>query len=642
MSHDATSSSPSPAPASHPGPAHDAGGAPAVIALSGRKFMIAAVLAAAIIVPVGRWVAPLPVWLMAAEVFATILGLFLLGSFKYQLHKNPLTYGMGLVIFATFLGVWWQENGDFGKPITGEEVSHWGHTLQHYLLSFHGLDDLVHIDTMLFILGLTFFVAVIAQTRLLEAISFSLLRANKGFVLPTVIAITAVVSVASGIFDGVSMIGLTIRTLVIILLLAQAPLSSIRYAVMVCTAVTTICGMWLAYGEPPNLIMKANLVHMETGQTFLNDMFFLRYCLPGAVLAYLCVAWSLRRKLAGTRVDMENMDVLDTHAATVRFLQAARHGEVLTPVEFVEAHRDKLHDKVPALVARLKKGEALGVALVREDVPIATRRALLAEYTDHALAQPLDQHYELESQGRSPGLDAKETEVKKVLVHLSQARRKAQTIGIIAMLPFVGLLITHGLNHHVPLCLASLAGFAVAMIAIWGIPKMRKLALHEAWHEYAEYYFLFPLFLSISLLTAVGFFDQLQDLLKHGIEHWGTGHVGFAQFTGATFLSAILDNNVVADFASRALIYLGHHPDTIGIMYVFALSQIAGYATGGCWTHIGCAQSVVAYSFIQRDVDSRYTPVSWIKEMTPVLVSIFVVLTAYIYLEAYLLKVLHG
>ena len=38
------------------------------------------------------------------------------------------------------------------------------------------------------------------------------------------------------------MIGLTIRTLVIILMLAAAPIEAVRYAVMVCTAVTTICG----------------------------------------------------------------------------------------------------------------------------------------------------------------------------------------------------------------------------------------------------------------------------------------------------------------------------------------------------------------------------------------------------------------
>ena len=64
---------------------------------------------------------------------------------------------------------------------------------------------------------------------------------------------------------------------------------------------------------------------------------------------------------------------------------------------------------------------------------------------------------------------------------------------------------------------------------------------------------------------------------------------------------------------------------------------VAVLALGGCWTHIGCAQSVVAYAFIQRDVDERYTPVQWIRDITPVIVKILVVLTALIYLEGALL-----
>ena len=108
--------------------------------------------------------------------------------------------------------------------------------------------------------------------------------------------------------------------------------------------------------------------------------------------------------------------------------------------------------------------------------------------------------------------------------------------------------------------------------------------------------------------------------------------MAFAQFLGSTFLSAILDNNIVADFASRGL-----HGLDITTLHLFAMAQIAGYALGGCWTHIGCAQSVVAYAFIQRDVDEHYTPVQWIREMTPVIVKILVVLTALIYLESALL-----
>ena len=62
------------------------------------------------------------------------------------------------------------------------------------------------------------------------------------------------------------------------------------------------------------------------------------------------------------------------------------------------------------------------------------------------------------------------------------------------------------------------------------------------------------------------------------------------------------------------------------MLQFFAMAQISGYALGGCWTHIGCAQSVVAFAFIQRDVDARYTPVQWIKEMTPVITQILVVM----------------
>jgi hypothetical protein len=144
----------------------------------------------------GRYVA-LPVWLLAAEVFATILGLFVFGSFRWQIHKNALTYGMLLVVIATFSQVatstWHVEIAQHG----------WIAWTQDHLLTFRGLDGLIHADTMLFILGLTWLVSVIAQTRLLEGITFFVLRRNNGAILPTVVAVTAVVAVASGILSGV-------------------------------------------------------------------------------------------------------------------------------------------------------------------------------------------------------------------------------------------------------------------------------------------------------------------------------------------------------------------------------------------------------------------------------------------------------
>jgi Na+/H+ antiporter NhaD/arsenite permease-like protein len=586
--------------------------------MSGRTFVIGCGIVACLLLVAGRAVA-LPVSLLAAELFATILGLFVFGSFTYQIHKNALTYGMAMVIVATFAGL---ETSAWHRQIADAGWSAWA--LEH-VLSFHGLDDLIHADTMLFILGLTFFVAVIAQTRMLEGVTFFLLRRNGGAILPTVIAVTAVVAFASGILDGVSMIGLTIRTLVIILMLAAAPKRAILQAVMICTTVTTVCGVWLAYGEPPNLIMKANL------DPRLGGLFFLRYCGPIAIVTYLVVVRHLRGQLAGSRVNLDTMDVLDANAEDVRFLQASRHGEVLTPVELVEAHAAHLQGKAPEIVTKLQRGTSLGRALVEAELPWEIRELLLGHYVSEELAASLDRHYVLDSMGDDEGAMMAEQWVDDTLAASANARRRAQLVGGVALIPFVGLLIIHGINHNVPLFLASFAGFGVALAGIGRIPKMRALALHEGRTEYAEYYFLFPLFLSITLLTQAGFFDQMSGLIRDGVASLGHGPVAWAQFSGATFLSAILDNNIVADFASRAL----EHFD-VQVLHLFAMAQIAGYALGGCWTHIGSAQSVVAYSFIQRDVDAAFTPVQWIGQMTPIILEMFAMITIVIAIESWL------
>ena len=592
---------------------------PPVAMLSSMWFVGGCAATAIALVTAGRYVT-LPVWLLAAEVFATILGLFVFGSFRWQIHKNALTYGMLLVVIATFSQVatstWQIEIAQQG----------WFAWTQHHLLSFRGLDDLIHADTMLFILGLTWLVSVIAQTRLLEGVTFFMLRRNKGAILPTVVAVTAVVAVASGILSGVSMIGLTIRTLVIILMLAAAPVSAIRYAVMVCTAVTTICGIWLAYGEPPNLIMRANLF------PHLDDVFFLRYCLPPAIASYVMIAWQLRKRLGGQRVDLDDLDIIDAKVADVRFLQATRYGEVMTPVELVEGHADVLAPHTEPVLARIRAGESLGLALVHEDVDVGVRRLLIGHFVSDELADGLDRHYLYVAAGRDEEAFMAELAVDEVIEATARVRRRAQWIGALSLAPFAVLLILHAVRPRVPLFLASFAAFCVAVAGIARIPKMRTLAFREAYHEYAEYYFLFPLFLSITLLTSAGFFDQLQSLVVRGMVVLGQANVAFAQFIGCTFLSAILDNNVVADFASRGL-----HGLDIRVLHLFAMAQIAGYALGGCWTHIGCAQSVVAFAFIQRDVDADYTPVRWIKEMTPVIVQILVLMGLLIYLEGALL-----
>ncbi len=589
-----------------------------VVMMCPRKFTIACAIVACLCLAIGR-MTPLPVALLASEVFATILALFVFGSFKYQIHKNAITYGMALVVVATFIGL---ETSEWHRQVADAGWLAW---MRQHVLSFHGLDELIHADTMLFILGLTFFVAVIAQTRMLEGVTFFLLRRNNGAILPTAIAVTVVVAFSSGILDGVSMIGLTIRTLVIILMLAAAPKEAVLKAVMICTTVTTVCGVWLAYGEPPNLIMKANL------DPHLGGLFFVRYCGPVAIVSYFVVARHLRSQLAGSRINLDTMDVLDANAEDVRFLQASRHGEVLTPVELVEAHAEHLQGKAPQIIDKLQKGTSLGRALVDADLPWEIRELLLGHYVTEELAASLDRHYVLDSMGDDEGAMMAEQWVDDTLAASAQARRRAQMIGALALVPFIGLLVVHGINHDVPLFLASFAGFGVALAGIVGIPKMRALALYEGRHEYAEYYFLFPLFLSITLLTQAGFFNQMAGLIRDGVATLGHGPIAWAQFSGATVLSAILDNNIVADFASRAL-----ENFDVQMLHLFAMAQIAGYALGGCWTHIGSAQSVVAYSFIQRDVDAAFTPLQWTRVMTPIIVEMFALITVVIAIESWL------
>ncbi|GIW43278.1 MAG: hypothetical protein KatS3mg077_0560 [Candidatus Binatia bacterium] len=567
----------------------------------------------------------LPVWLLGVEMLATVLALFVFGSIRYRLDKNALTYGAALLIAATFWGVWWHDS-EMRSVVNHEGWLPLLRVVGYHLFTLDGLDRLVHADTMLFLLGLTLFVAVISQTRLLESVSFRLLRLNRGAVVPTILAITALVSFCSGILDGVSMIGLTLRVLVIILFLADAPLQDVRYAVMVSTVITTVCGMWLAYGEPPNLIMKANL------RPHLNDAFFLSYCAPLAVLSYIVVALSLARRLRNQRVHWRELDLLDRHAADVRFLQAQRHGEVLTAVEFVEAHARELGNKLAGVIERLHHGTPLGKALALEDVDAATRRKLLGSFVHEDLAEALDTHYLLAANGDAAAARAAEAPVRKVLSNIKRQRVRAQRVGLAAFVPFVGLLIAHAVHHEVRLFYASFAGFAVAILGIWNLPLMRRLALREAWHEYREYLFLLPLFLSITLMQVAGFFDHLERLLREGIGLLGVAHVGWIQFTAATVLSALLDNNVVADFAARALQELDLH-----LIHFFSMAQIAGYALGGCWTHIGCAQSVVAFAFLLKDVDASFTPMQWIRSMNGLLWTLFGVLTLALYLRAWLL-----
>ncbi len=595
-----------------------------VVELSSAKFLIGCLVVSIALFASVKFIA-LPQWLIALEVALTILALFLFGSIRYRLDKNALTYGSALIIVSTFWGLWW-EGSQLKIEFTQQGATALWPFVHHHFLTLHGLDQLVHADTMLFILGLTYFVSAIAQTRLLESVSFGILRKNNGRVFPTLAIIIALVSFLSGILDGVSMIGLMIRILVIILYLAKVEDDAVIFAVMVSTVITTVCGIWLAYGEPPNLIMKSNL------HPHLDNIFFLKYCMPVAILSYFIVMWNVRKRLGKLTIPMRELDILDSHTQDVRFLQASRHGEVLIATEFALAHRAELGDRADAVVHRLHQGEPFGSALMRESIPDSVRKMLLGKYVSEDMAEVLDQHYSHVVLDNKEGVDIYGEKIRVIFKSISPDRVRAQRIGIVSFIPFIGLLIAHGVDHHLPLFFASFAGFFVAFFGVYSREKMRKLILHEAKVEYLEYLFLLPLFLAITLLQKTGFFAQLSVLLLVGIDKLGVAIISFIQFSGAVFLSALLDNNVVADFASRAL-----HNIDIGLLHLFSMAQIAGYAAGGCWTHIGSAQSVVAYAFILKQINDRITPFQWIKFMTPIIFEIFLMMIGVIYIMTHFL-----
>ncbi|MBI5598696.1 MAG: hypothetical protein HY890_03040 [Deltaproteobacteria bacterium] len=565
--------------------------------------------------------------LLGIEVFATILALFIFGSIKYRIDKNAVTYGALLIILATFLPMWWP-GSQLRQEFIQNGVPAILNAAKENLLSLHGLEKLAHADTMLFILGLTFFVAVISQTRLLESISMNILRIFEGRVFFTVLVIGGLVSFASGILDGVSMIGLTIRVLVIILVMARVDSHGIKFITMVSVIMTTVCGMWLAYGEPPNLIMKSNLS--------LPDSFFLKYAMPMAAATFVIVAYFIYARLRGVAIPLDELDVLEQNIADVRFMQAAHKGKTREMEEMLKDFAGRLGDKAAAVDASYHEGHHPISAMCRAGVDRKITHEFIGEYLGEEFKTPVFSYYcHRVKRKRSKEVEHEMVHadvIERLMETTRLQRHAAQTWGKIAFVPFIALLFWHAKNHEVPLFVSSLAGFGFAFMGILPHPKMRRLALLEAAHEYREYLFLFPLFLSISLLTAVGFFDQAKGVIEYGISTIGNANVAVIQFIGSGLLSAILDNNVVADITSRAIHGMPN-------MFLFAATQIAGYATGGSLTHIGSAQSVVAFAFILRYLDPNFTPLDWIRAMWKLVLAITIVLTAVIYIMAFVVAV---
>jgi MFS superfamily sulfate permease-like transporter len=77
-----------------------------IIHLSVAQYLIGCLVVATLLFWAGKS-NPLPSWLLAVEVCATVIALFVFGSIRFRLDKNALTYGAVFVIVATFLGGWW-------------------------------------------------------------------------------------------------------------------------------------------------------------------------------------------------------------------------------------------------------------------------------------------------------------------------------------------------------------------------------------------------------------------------------------------------------------------------------------------------------------------------------------------------------
>src|SRR5262249_38051057 len=147
-----------------------------------------------------------------------------------------------------------------------------------------------------------------------------------------------------------------------------------------------------------------------------------------AVGSYAVIAWQLRRRLRGQRVNLDELDILDANVEDVRFLQASRHGKVLIPIELVEDFAGELHGRADAVLARLRSGEPLGLALVREDVPVDARRLLLGQFVSEELADGLDRHYLYDAAGRYEEAFQAQLAVEEVLASMARVRKRAQII----------------------------------------------------------------------------------------------------------------------------------------------------------------------------------------------------------------------
>ena len=240
---------------------------------------------------------------------------------------------------------------------------------------------------------------------------------------------------------------------------------------MVCTAVTTICGVWLAYGEPPNLIMKANLVSASRQRLLPAAT-----ALPAAVASYLVIAWQLRGKLGGQR-DRSRQHGRHRRQRRGRAVSA---GVAARRSDDADRTRSRATRRISA-AARAAGARAAAqrrVARPRADPRgrVASRRAGCCSATSSATNSRTASTATTCS--TTPGSTRRRSAPNWRSTKCSRpwrtVRRRAQKIGALALVPFVALLVVHGIDHEVPLFLASFAGV------------LRRAAGHRAHSEDAR------------------------------------------------------------------------------------------------------------------------------------------------------------
>jgi len=305
--------------------------ATAVVNLSGRPLR-----------PRARWVAAvttdrgtrLPVWLLAAEVLTPSLA-FYVGSFKYQIHKecadlrdvagHPRTHCAGL---GNPSGIPDKIPRAAGALGAGELI-----------VLPRAWTILIHADTIVLIMGLPTFLCPDRPDALLEGLTFSYCGATRAANFFSFCRRSYVNAIRGGLhrpFRRRFHDGPDHRTLVISSCFSGRRQTAIRIRGSSCTpTLTTICGGWVAYGEPTNLIMKANTLSL----------------LGKHILCYLLRSGSSRQATFNrptTRKDCAiSMCYLDMRWNVVEaecegcaaYCKPTRRARVLTPIEFTRITR---------------------------------------------------------------------------------------------------------------------------------------------------------------------------------------------------------------------------------------------------------------------------------------------------------------